>query len=133
MGDHNSIGNAFVSHYFNTFDNFDARANLASLYRPESMLTWEGIGLQGTQSIIERLTNPELKVVKTQISNTDSEPSINNAILVCVIGNLSSRGKKIDNAFDRPMTFAETFLLAPVPGQPGGFYIHNQNFRLIQF
>ncbi|KAJ5548918.1 hypothetical protein N7513_006152 [Penicillium frequentans] len=96
MGDHNSIGNAFASHYFNTFDDFDARANLATLYRPESMLRWEGNELLGTQNIIGRLTNPELKVVKTHISDIDSEPSINNAVLVCVTGTLA-----IDNAYTR--------------------------------
>ncbi|KAJ5909993.1 Nuclear transport factor 2 Eukaryote [Penicillium tannophilum] len=127
MGDHNAISNAFVSHYFNVFDNFDARPNLGSLYRPESMLRWEGTDLQGTQSIIQKLMKPELKVVKTQMSSIDSEPSLDNAVLVCVT---VAREKKIGSDSDESMKFTETFLLAPIPGQPGGFYIHNQVFRL---
>ena len=47
-------------------------------------------------------------------------------MLVTVTGNLA-----IDNAFDKPMLFAETFNLQPIPGQPGGFFVHNQIFRLL--
>ncbi|KAJ5998963.1 Nuclear transport factor 2 Eukaryote [Penicillium sp. IBT 35674x] len=132
MGDFSAIGNAFVAHYFKTFDNYDARATLANLYRPESMLIWEDSKIQGTQEIIAKITKPDLKIVKTQINSTDSEPSIDNAILArSTITKLQSLAKQIDNALDKSMSFTETFLLAPIPGQPGGFYIHNQIFRLI--
>ncbi|KAJ5374760.1 Nuclear transport factor 2 Eukaryote [Penicillium concentricum] len=117
---------SFVQHYFNTFDNADARNNLLSLYRPESMLVWEGSQHQGAQNIISALTKPELKVVKTMINTNDATPSINGGVLVVVTGNLA-----IDNAFDKPLHFTATFSLQPIPGQPGGFFVYSHIFRLI--
>ncbi|WP_405640009.1 nuclear transport factor 2 family protein [Streptomyces uncialis] len=126
MSDFNSIASAFAGHYYTTFDNYEARDGLASLYRPESMLTWEGSQLQGASSIVEQLKKPELKVVKHQIASQDSQPAPGNGVLVTVTGSLA-----IDNAFDKPMLFTETFNLAPIPGQPGGFFVYNQIFRLV--
>ncbi len=40
---------AFTDHYYNTFDT--ARANLASLYQEQSMLTFEGQKFQGMQAV----------------------------------------------------------------------------------
>lgn len=40
MGDFNAVSEAFVNHYYNTFDT--NRAGLASLYQDTSMLTFEG-------------------------------------------------------------------------------------------
>ncbi|MFI5774740.1 nuclear transport factor 2 family protein [Streptomyces sp. NPDC051658] len=120
------MAQAFVGHYFRSFDNYDARDSLASLYRPESMLTWEGNQIQGASDIIAQLKKPELKAVKTQITSSDAQPGANNSVVVLVTGNLA-----IDNAFDKPMHFTRTFILAPIPGQPGGFFIYNDIFRLI--
>ncbi|MFJ7909858.1 nuclear transport factor 2 family protein [Kitasatospora sp. NPDC096204] len=124
--DFNAIANSFVGHYFNTFDNYDARDSLASLYRPESMLTWEGNQTQGANNIVAQLKKPELKVVKTQIASTDSQPGLGGSVVALVAGTLA-----LDNAFDKPMQFTQAFNLAPIPGQPGGFFIYNQIFRLI--
>ncbi|MFB7591405.1 nuclear transport factor 2 family protein [Streptomyces sp. NPDC056169] len=126
MADFNAIAQAFVGHYFRTFDNYDARDSLASLYRPESMLSWEGFQIQGAESIVQQLKKPELKVVKTQITSIDAQPGLNNGVAVLVTGTLV-----IDNQFDKPMNFTRTFTLAPIPGQPGGFFVYNDIFRLI--
>ncbi|KAK4865157.1 hypothetical protein LT330_001780 [Penicillium expansum] len=124
--DYQAVSNAFVQHYFRTFDNWEARNNLTSLYRPESMLVWEGNQQQGTQNIMSALTKPELKTIKTMISSTDATPSVNSGVLVVVTGSLA-----IDNAFDKPLKFTATFSLQPIPGQPGGFFIYSHIFRLI--
>ncbi|KAJ5505556.1 Nuclear transport factor 2 Eukaryote [Penicillium expansum] len=124
--DYQAVSNAFVQHYFRTFDNWEARNNLTSLYRPESMLVWEGNQQQGTQNIMSALTKPELKTIKTMISSTDATPSVNSGVLVVVTGSLA-----IDNAFDKPLNFTATFSLQPIPGQPGGFFIYSHIFRLI--
>ncbi|KGO37772.1 Nuclear transport factor 2, Eukaryote [Penicillium expansum] len=124
--DYQAVSNAFVQHYFRTFDNWEARNNLTSLYRPESMLAWEGNQQQGTQNIMSALTKPELKTIKTMISSTDATPSVNSGVLVVVTGSLA-----IDNAFDKPLNFTATFSLQPIPGQPGGFFIYSHIFRLI--
>lgn len=126
MADFSSIAQAFVGHYFTSFDNFDARDSLASLYRPESMLTWEGRQFQGTGNIVDQLKQPELKVVKHQVASVDAQPGANSSVAVLVTGTLA-----VDNDFDKPMNFVQAFNLAPIPGQPGGFFIYNQIFRLI--
>ncbi|KAJ5504086.1 Nuclear transport factor 2 Eukaryote [Penicillium fimorum] len=124
--DFQAVSNSFVQHYFSTFDNADARDNLSSLYRPESMLVWEGSQHQGAQNIISALTKPELKKVKTNINTIDATPSTNGGVLVVVTGNLA-----IDNAFDKPLIFTATFSLQPIPGQAGGFFVYSHIFRLL--
>ncbi|WP_371520111.1 nuclear transport factor 2 family protein [Kitasatospora sp. NBC_01300] len=125
--DFNAIANSFVGHYYNTFDSgSQGRGNLSSLYRPESMLTWENTQVQGQQNILVKLTTPELATVKHKVNTTDAQPAPGNGVLVTVTG-----GLVIDNAFDKPLQFAETFNLQPIPGQPGGFFVYNQIFRLI--
>ncbi|MFJ4191063.1 nuclear transport factor 2 family protein [Kitasatospora sp. NPDC089509] len=121
------IANSFVQHYYTTFDGgLTARQNLAALYRPESMLTWESAQVQGQAAITATLTKPELAVVKHRVGSSDAQPAPGDGVLVAVTGSLA-----VDNAFDKPLQFAETFNLQPIPGQPGGFFIHNQVFRLI--
>ncbi|KAJ5876259.1 Nuclear transport factor 2 Eukaryote [Penicillium soppii] len=126
MGDYHGIARAFVEHFYRTFDNYEARSSLASLYRPESKLRWEGQEFQGAQDIIAQLIKPEMKTVKTKINTTDPSPSVDNGVLVVVTGNLV-----IDNAFDKPFAFTSTFLLSPIPGQPGGYFIYNQTIVLM--
>ncbi|MDY0813641.1 nuclear transport factor 2 family protein [Kitasatospora purpeofusca] len=126
MADFNGIAQAFVSHYFGSFDDYAARDHLASLYRPESMLTWEGSQSQGANGILDQLKKPELKVVKHRVTSVDSQPGANNSVVVLVTGSLV-----LDNAFDRPLQFTQAFTLAPIPGQSGGYFIYNQIFRLL--
>ncbi|WP_459651268.1 nuclear transport factor 2 family protein [Kitasatospora sp. Ki12] len=122
-----SIANSFVPHYYNTFDGGDGvRKNLLSLYRPESMATWEGQQLQGASNIVAKLTGPELAVVKHQVQSIDAQPSPGGGVLVVVTGVLA-----VDNAFDKAMRFSETFNLQPIPGQAGGYFVYNQVFRLL--
>ncbi|MBA0638158.1 hypothetical protein Godav_005170, partial [Gossypium davidsonii] len=49
-----SVGKAFVDHYYHLFDN--DRPAMSSLYQPTSMLTFEGQKLQGVEDIITKLT-----------------------------------------------------------------------------
>ncbi|MEV8321614.1 nuclear transport factor 2 family protein [Kitasatospora sp. NPDC056731] len=125
--DFNAVANSFVPHYYNTFDSgIEGRSNLNSLYRPESMLTWENTQVQGQQNILAKLTTPELATVKHKVNTTDAQPAPGNGVLVTVTGSFV-----IDNAFDKPLQFTETFNLQPIPGQPGGFFVYNQIFRLV--
>ena len=125
--DFTTIANSFIQHYYSTFDGgLQSRANLASLYRPESMLTWERNQVQGASNIINQLGRKELAVIKHSVSGTDAQPNPGGGVLVVVTGSMA-----VDNAFDKPMFFSETFNLQPIPGQPGGFFIYNQLFRLL--
>ncbi|MFB7911524.1 nuclear transport factor 2 family protein [Kitasatospora sp. NPDC056076] len=125
--DFTAVADSFVQHYYSTFDGGPAsRHNLAALYRPESMLTWEGAQVMGAANVMETLDKPQLAVVKHAVNTSDAQPAPGNGVLVAVTGNLA-----LDNAYDKPIQFAETFLLQPIPGQAGGFFIHNQVLRLV--
>lgn len=57
---HDQIAQAFVPHYYNIFDS--NRSQLETLYRPESMLTWEGQPFQGVGPIIEKIVSLPFQV-----------------------------------------------------------------------
>eukprot|EP00026_Physarum_polycephalum_P020485 Phypoly_transcript_23086.p1 GENE.Phypoly_transcript_23086~~Phypoly_transcript_23086.p1 ORF type:complete len:129 (+),score=27.61 Phypoly_transcript_23086:69-455(+) len=125
--DFQNIANSFVQHYYNAFDGgIQTRQGLAQLYRPESMLTWESTQVQGSANIIAQLTKQEIANVRHNVTSTDAQPTPNNGVLVLVTGNLA-----IDNQFDKPMLFSQTFHLQPIPGQAGGFFVFNDIFRLV--
>lgn len=56
--DFEAIGNAFVQHYYRTFDNPDPNARtagLSDLYDPlNSYMTFEGVQVKGRQAILEK-------------------------------------------------------------------------------
>lgn len=49
------IGNGFVSHYYNFFAN--NRQQLAGIYRPSTLLTWQSEQFSGAAAIMERFAN----------------------------------------------------------------------------
>ncbi|MFJ6622043.1 ketosteroid isomerase family protein [Kitasatospora sp. NPDC091335] len=61
-----------------------------------------------------------------RVTVVDSQPTAGGGVLVVVTGSLA-----VDNAFDKPLQFTGAFNLQPIPGQPGGFFVHNHVFRLI--
>ncbi|KAE8368138.1 hypothetical protein BDV27DRAFT_142237 [Aspergillus caelatus] len=126
MTDYQSIASTFVQHYYVTFDNSIARPGLASLYREESILVWENQQHKGAENIITALNRPEFKNVKTVITTADATPAPESGVLVAVTGRLC-----VDDNYDKPIVFASTFLLQLNPGQPGGYFIYSQTFRVI--
>lgn len=53
MTDFQSVGTQFVQHYYTTIDS--NRANLATLYSQESMLSFEGEQYLGVEAIMGKL------------------------------------------------------------------------------
>ncbi|KAL7241011.1 hypothetical protein ACSBR2_006602 [Camellia fascicularis] len=53
--DPDTVAKDFVEHYYSTFD--ANRAGLANLYQESSMLTFEGQKIQGSQTIVAKLTS----------------------------------------------------------------------------
>ncbi|KAF7630652.1 nuclear transport factor 2 domain protein [Aspergillus flavus] len=126
MSEYGSIARSFVSHYYGVFDDTNARSTLSSLYRQESCLVWEGQPYQGPESIMAALSQTSLNNVKTRVTTTDPVPTSNSGVLVVATGSLV-----VDDAYDKPLKFSSTFLLQPIPGQPGGYFIEGQIFRLV--
>jgi hypothetical protein len=117
MSDFQTIGNQFVQHYYTTIDS--NRANLASLYSNESMLSFEGEQFLGTESIMGKLAGlPSLQHAATTF---DFQPTVNNGIIAFVTGQIAIDG-------GNPMMFVQIFHLAV--GGAAGYYVYNDIFRL---
>ncbi|EXJ94511.1 nuclear transport factor 2 [Capronia coronata CBS 617.96] len=111
----------FVEFYYKTFDG--DRAQLAALYRNNSMLTFEKDPFQGTQSILEKLTNLPFAKVQHRVDTTDAQPSNETGgILVMVTGALM-----VDDQ-PQPMSYVQVFNLLP---DAGSYYVQNDVFRLV--
>eukprot|EP00956_Cyclotella_meneghiniana_P013235 scaffold18965_cov72-Cyclotella_meneghiniana.AAC.4 len=112
------VAKAFVQHFYQAFDT-DVNS-VAGLYSAQSMLTFEGTQVQGTQPIIEKLRSvgPVSHTVKT----IDIQPSKDTtAIVIFVTGAVTIGG-------GNPLHFCEFFHL--VGTGPGQYYVHNDVFRL---
>jgi len=116
------IAEAFVKHYYSCFD--QDRATLSGLYRPESMLSFEGSKIQGQQNIVEKLKSLTFQRVAHRVVTLDCQPSPGNGILVFVSGELV-----VDDG-QQTMRFAQVFNLQPTPGAAGSFFVLNDLFRL---
>eukprot|EP01119_Soliformovum_irregulare_P001876 TRINITY_DN11717_c0_g1_i1.p1 TRINITY_DN11717_c0_g1~~TRINITY_DN11717_c0_g1_i1.p1 ORF type:complete len:127 (+),score=31.76 TRINITY_DN11717_c0_g1_i1:43-423(+) len=123
MANFEEIGKRFVEHYYTLFDQ-NQRGQLGALYRAESMLTFENDKFQTPERIVAKLTSLAFQTVLHQISTCDCQPTAGNGILVFVCGNLAVDGEQT------PMKFSQVFNLQPIPGQAGGFFVHNDLFRL---
>ncbi|XP_024017621.1 nuclear transport factor 2B [Morus notabilis] len=119
--DPDAVAKAFVEHYYSTFDS--NRANLGTLYQNESMLTFEGQKIQGSQNIVAKLTSLPFQQCQHSISTVDCQPSgPSGGMLVFVSGNLQLAGEQ------HALKFSQMFHL--IPTAAGSFYVLNDIFRL---
>eukprot|EP00002_Diphylleia_rotans_P022096 TRINITY_DN431_c0_g1_i1.p1 TRINITY_DN431_c0_g1~~TRINITY_DN431_c0_g1_i1.p1 ORF type:complete len:125 (-),score=17.33 TRINITY_DN431_c0_g1_i1:643-1017(-) len=122
MSDFNSVATAFVKFYYDTFDS--NRAGLSSLYREESMLSYEGANIRGQVAIVEKLTSLPFTQIRHHIDTFDAQPGLNGSVVVFVTGKLM-----VDDS-PAPLRFCQVFQLVPVPGGQG-FFCYNDVFRLV--
>ncbi|KAB1201268.1 Nuclear transport factor 2 [Morella rubra] len=102
--DPDQLSRAFVEHYYTTFD--ANRAGLASLYQEESMLTFEGQKIQGSQNIVAKLTSLPFQQCQHSITTVDCQPSGPvGGMLVFVSGNLQLAGEQ------HALKFSQVWLL----------------------
>ncbi|XP_068326853.1 nuclear transport factor 2B-like [Pyrus communis] len=119
--DPDALSKAFVEHYYTLFD--ANRAALANLYQESSMLTFEGQKIQGSQSIVAKLTSLPFQQCQHSITTVDCQPSGPvGGMLVFVSGNLQLSGEQ------HALKFSQMFHLMPT--QQGSFYVLNDIFRL---
>ncbi|MBA0586148.1 hypothetical protein Gorai_016898 [Gossypium raimondii] len=86
------------------------------------MLTFEGQKIQGSQSIVAKLTSLPFQQCKHNITTVDCQPSGSGGMLVFVSGNLQLAGEQ------HALKFSQMFHLMPTP--QGSFYVLNDIFRL---
>ncbi|KAE8360660.1 hypothetical protein BDV27DRAFT_37354 [Aspergillus caelatus] len=122
MADFQTVAEQFVQFYYNTFD--ANRAQLAGLYRDNSMLTFETDSILGVTSIVEKLTGLPFQKVQHQVGTLNAQPSNENGgILVLVTGAL------LVDEEQRPMNYTQTFQL--LPDGTGSYFVYNDVFRLV--
>ncbi|KAF9091452.1 Nuclear transport factor 2 [Mortierella sp. GBA35] len=119
MADINAIADQFTTYYYQTFD--ANRAGLGPLYRPTSMLSFEGAQTLGADAIVEKLANLPLDGLRHQIATNDVQP-VGADILILVSGQLLAGGET------NPQFFTQTFLLK---SDGANYYIQNDVFRLV--
>ncbi|KAL0574579.1 Nuclear transport factor 2 [Marasmius crinis-equi] len=121
MADINAIAKQFTDFYYSTFDS--NRANLTSLYRDHSMLTWEGAPFQSANAIVEKITNLPFQKVQHKVLTIDAQPSSPQvASLICSVTGLLM----VDDS-PNPLQFSQIFHLIP---DGGSYYVYNDIFRL---
>ncbi|CAK7239348.1 MAG: Nuclear transport factor 2 [Sporothrix thermara] len=121
MATYDAIAKQFVEFYYNTFDT--DRSQLGSLYRENSMLTFQTASVLGVANVVEKLKSLPFQRIKHVPQEIDAQPSFNNGVLVLVTGQL-----QVDDE-ERPMNFTQVFQLAQ--DEAGQYYVHNDVFKLI--
>ncbi|CAL9130123.1 unnamed protein product, partial [Musa textilis] len=90
--DPDAVAKAFVDHYYRTFD--VNRVALGGLYQDASMLTFEGVKIQGAAAIVAKLTSLPFQQCVHAISTVDCQPSgPAGGVLVFVSGSLQLAGE----------------------------------------
>merc|ERR1712088_1066815 len=117
-----AIGKGFVQQYYTLFDDPAQRHQLVNLYnQTESLMTFEGVQMQGAMKIMEKISSLSFQKVAHSITAIDCQPMFDGGILINVLGQL-----KTDD--DPDQSFTQTFVL-----KPGGdsFFIQHDVFRLV--
>ncbi|KXH59742.1 nuclear transport factor 2 [Colletotrichum salicis] len=115
------IAKQFIEFYYNQFDT--DRKQLASLYREQSMLTFESASSLGVNSIVEKLSSLPFEKVKHQVTTLDSQPTTEGGIIILVTGQL------LVDEEQRPMSYTQAFQLLRDPS--GSYFVFNDIFKLV--
>ncbi|KAI0692210.1 nuclear transport factor 2 [Cytidiella melzeri] len=121
MADIQAVAKQFTDFYYATFD--ANRANLAPLYRPSSMLTFEGSQFLGHEAIVGKLTSLPFEKVGHQVTTLDAQPSSQSVASLIV----SVTGQLLVDDNTNPLQFSQIFQLIP---DGGSYYVFNDIFRL---
>lgn len=119
--DINALAKQFTDFYYQTFDT--ERSGLVSLYKAESMLTWEGQQILGVNAIIQKLTSLPFGKVQHQVSTVDAQPSVPNTANLIV----SVTGFLLVDDDSNPIRYSQAFHLVSTDS---GYYVYNDIFRL---
>ncbi|ORY61947.1 nuclear transport factor 2 [Leucosporidium creatinivorum] len=122
MADINAIAKQFTDFYYNTFDS--DRTQLAGLYRPQSMLTFEQDQIQGAEAIVGKLAGLPFQKIQHRVSTMDAQPaSATEAAMVVLV-----TGQLLTGEEQNALSFSQVFHLRP---EGGSYYVANDIFRLV--
>ncbi|KAK1983418.1 nuclear transport factor 2 domain-containing protein [Colletotrichum cereale] len=120
-GNFEEVAKQFIEFYYNQFDS--DRKGLASLYREQSMLTFESASSLGVNSIVEKLTSLPFEKVKHEVTTLDAQPTLDGGIIILVTGKLY-----VDEE-QRPQNYTQAFQLLRDPS--GNYFVFNDIFKLV--
>ncbi|KAF5330592.1 hypothetical protein D9619_005598 [Psilocybe cf. subviscida] len=120
MADINVIAKQFTDFYYTTFAS--NRPGLKDLYRPQSVLTFEGAPIEGASNIAEKLGSLPFEKVQHKITTLDAQPSSTVGSLI-----VSVTGLLLVDENENPLNFSQVFQLIP---EGTSYYVHNDIFRL---
>ncbi|CAH1957854.1 unnamed protein product [Acanthoscelides obtectus] len=116
-----AIGKGFVQQYYALFDDPTQRQNLVNMYNVElSFMTFEGVQLQGSVKIMEKLNALTFQKINRIITAVDSQPMFDGGVLINVLGRLQADE-------DPPHAFSQIFVLKPLGNS---FFVQHDIFRL---
>ncbi|KAG0163811.1 Nuclear transport factor 2 [Apophysomyces sp. BC1015] len=119
MAEISTIAQQFTYFYNSTFDK--NRKCLASLYRDQSMLTFEGQKVSGVRNIVEKLVSLPFAKCTHKVETIDTQPSKTyRSIIICVNGLFLIDGEQ------HAKVFYQSFLLIPCGDS---FYVFNDIFQ----
>ncbi|KAB8291424.1 hypothetical protein EYC80_010098 [Monilinia laxa] len=121
MANFQDVAKQFTEFYYNQFD--ADRNQLATLYRENSMLTFESASVLGAGAIVQKLGSLPFEKVKHQVSTLDAQPSGEHGGILILI-----TGAFVDEE-QRPMNYSQAFQL--MPDGAGSYFIFNDVFKLV--
>ncbi|KAG0311030.1 hypothetical protein BGZ99_010422 [Dissophora globulifera] len=113
------VGMMFVHEYY-TFLNKEPQ-RLHCFYNKDSTMS-HGVQGEESQSIHTKILELDFEDCKVLVNNVDSQSSLNEGIMVQVVGEMSNKGGPSQK-------FVQTFFLAK---QPKGYYVKNDIFRYLK-
>lgn len=120
MASFQEIGAGFAQHYYTFFSS--QRDQLAGIYRPQSLLTWQSEQIQGGANILARFANLGFSESQFKTDVIDCQPSLSGGVLVVVNGEVLLKDER------HPLKFNDVFHLAQDAGQ---WYVSNQVFNIV--
>ncbi|XP_011308964.1 probable nuclear transport factor 2 isoform X1 [Fopius arisanus] len=115
------IGKGFVQQYYALFDDPTQRCNLVNMYNTESsFMTFEGIQIQGSDKIMQKLNSLGFQKITRVLTAVDSQPMFDGGVLIHVLGRLQADE-------DPPHAFSQIFVLKSLGS---AFFCQHDIFRL---
>jgi hypothetical protein len=117
------VANSFVNHFYSTLEAGNL-AGLATLYQPQSTLTFEGTAVTGSDAILQKYST--VLPLRYDINGLTKEVqmSVNSSSMLIFV-----TGKLIIGGQGNFLLFSQCFQLVAVG--PGQYYVHNDMFRLL--
>ncbi|KAJ8932782.1 hypothetical protein NQ314_014486 [Rhamnusium bicolor] len=124
-----AIGKGFVQQYYALFDDPLQRPNLVNMYNIElSFMTFEGVQLQGSVKIMEKLNALSFQKINRIITAIDSQPMFDGGVFNKCFREVTEKICIVFQADeDPPHAFSQVFVLKPLGNS---FFVQHDIFRL---